>query len=72
MTELLGIKACHRIISDDCRKRGGQEMAEVIAEVAIALGELYRHWPVGKGAKFNVVVTVEYPECVQIRPAPCE
>ncbi len=61
-TELLGIKAMHRIISDTCRDRNGGELAEVIAEAAIAIGELYKHWPKGKGAKIHVVVTVEYPE----------
>ena len=61
-TEVLGIKACHRIITDACRERGGEELAEVVAEVSLAIGELYKLWPKGMGAKINVLVTVEYPE----------
>lgn len=61
-TILLGIKAMHRIVTDGCRGRGGEELAEVLAETAVALGELYKNWPQGQGAKFNVVVTVEYPD----------
>ncbi len=57
-----GIKAKHAIISDACREVGD---AEAFGDAMCILLKEYDRlvkgpWPRGKGAKFHLVLTVEY------------
>lgn len=55
-----GIKSMHRIISDGCRLRGGEEVEEVLEATRNEIAKLYGYWPQGKNAKIHVKVEVEY------------
>lgn len=62
-TTVPGIKAQHAVISDDCRLNRGNRGAvdEAIARVRVEYESLLEHWPIGKEAKFHLVLTVDYP-----------
>lgn len=60
-TYLPGLKSEHAIISSACREEHGDAKA---AEIAIGrahreLTQLLELWPVGQGATFHVLVTVD-------------
>ena len=60
-TIIPGIKAQHSIISDKCRSTHGNPGA--FHEAVKRLEEIYyktcEGWTIGKGAKINIVMTVE-------------
>ncbi len=58
-----GIKAAHAIISTNCRAMRGDIGAydEAVLRLRSDYEKLLSHWPREKGAKFHVVLTVEYP-----------
>jgi hypothetical protein len=62
-TTIPGIKARHAIVTDTCRANRGND--GVIDEVFDRLRDSYlaasKGWPVGNGAKFHFVLTVERP-----------
>ena len=61
MSRIPGIPAKHAIISDDCRRGRGDDGAidEAIRRMREAYDQLMKCWPVGRGTKFHVVLTVE-------------
>lgn len=63
-TTVPGIKAAHMVINDNCRTVQGGDM-EAFDEAVRRLRKEYENlmdaWPKGKGAEFNVVLTVDYP-----------
>lgn len=63
MTRLPGLKATHAIISDACRTSRGEEGAidEATRRVRDEFLACVRAWPLHKGVKFHVVLTVEAP-----------
>lgn len=60
-TPIPGIKACHRWITDTCRKNRGDvgAMSEAASALQLELLNLYKHWPTGQGTRFHLVLTVE-------------
>ena len=61
-TKVPGITAVHAVISDACRGKGD---ITAFDEACERLGAEYRKlvtgpWPKGKGAKFHLVLTVDY------------
>lgn len=63
-TKIPGIKCKHAIISDACREKGD---VTAFDEAAIHLLMEYKKltsgpWPKGRGAKFHLVLTVDYSE----------
>lgn len=54
------ITAKHRVITDVCRARDGEEVEEVVQAVREGVKDLYAAWPVGNGTKIHVEVSVEY------------
>lgn len=59
-TTIPGVKAAHAIISDDCR-RGGDEFNRACDKLRPLYDQLCEGWGIGKGAKMNIVITIERP-----------
>ncbi len=61
-TKIPGIKAFHRFVSKNCRKRPNMEWLEDIrSAIGKQLNDLDSSWPDDADVKFHVVVTVEIP-----------
>lgn len=61
MGAIPGLPAVHRIVSDECRKRGNHTVvAECVDSVERALNMVLQGNLEGRGTKFHVVVTVEH------------
>jgi hypothetical protein len=56
-----GIIDVHAVISDACRVGRGEDGAEVetLRRVSDALRSLFRAWPIGRGVKIHVQVSIE-------------
>ena len=57
-----GIKSKHAIVSDACREKWGDigALNEAIRHIRAEYVRLLKHWPLGKDAKFHLVLSVEY------------
>ena len=62
-TKIPGIKASHAIITDECRQNRHDIGAffEASDRVRAEYTKLMHDWPIGKGAEFHLVLTVDYP-----------
>jgi hypothetical protein len=58
-----GITTKHAVIRDGCRTGRGEMEAfnEAVARIREEYVALCRGWPVGKGAQFHLVLTLEKP-----------
>jgi len=57
------VKAHHRIITPECRKRGDEVcVLEALETVGNKARELLRHWTPESGVKVHLKVEVEYPD----------
>ena len=63
-TTIPGIKAGHTIVSDVCREKGDDiALIDVLFMLLTTYSKLTSGpWPKGKGAKFHVVLTVEFDD----------
>ena len=63
MTRVRGLKALHAIITDACRQGRGNEGAidEALRRIRQEYLACVAAWPLNRGVKFNVVLTVEAP-----------
>lgn len=61
VTEIPGLRALHRWITDDCRQGKGNEGAiqEVVEDVDRQLRQSLTGWPEGEGTRVHVVITIE-------------
>lgn len=68
MTKILGMKAHHSIITDDCRI--GRTDIGAFDEAVERMKEVYissiKNYNIGFGAKFNIVLTIENPNKKEI------
>ena len=61
-TEVPGTQACHKWITDECRANGDdQAMEQALGYARRAMERVLDGWPVGKGVRIHVAVTVERP-----------
>jgi hypothetical protein len=72
-TRTPGIKAMHRIVTDECRAVEGSvkelaAIAEVLRSVEAQLDKSFAAHPVGKDTRIHVVVTVEYKDASRANP----
>ncbi len=62
-TKIPGIKALHKFVTKNCRKRPNMEWLEDIhTAIDNQLIHLNESWDDDSDVKFHVVVTVEFPE----------
>ena len=61
-TNVPGLAALHKVVSDDCRQRSGGEdgvRQEVLTAVNLELQSLMNSWEVGQEALIHIAITVE-------------
>lgn len=58
------VRAHQRIITPECRNNRGElgALNEALGTVGKSVLDLYRHWPIEKGAKIILTVEVEYAD----------
>jgi hypothetical protein len=62
-TQIPGAKARHAIVTDACREKRGDigALEEAISRILATYLEVVAGWPVGKGVRIHLALTVERP-----------